>query len=100
MSVEGTAAKHTTNDHNDTTAMISTETRDFGSAASTVTADLSQMDFSKFQGSTSNKTDRNHPGSGRGRGGISHKVSGGQVSNGLVDFKGIFLLFVDAGSSR
>ena len=97
MSVDGTAAKHTTNDHNDTTAMISTETRDFGNAASTVTADLSQMDFSKFQGSTSNKTDRNHPGSGRGRGGISHKVSGGQVfvakklpcdvPNGLVDFK-------------
>ena len=84
-SVEGTAAKHTTSDHNDATA-ISTETRDSGSAEPTVTADLSQMDFSKFHStSANNKTDRNHPGKGRGRGRMSDKVSWGKMHRILND---------------
>ena len=111
-SVEGTAAKHTTSDHNDATA-ISTETRDMGSAEPTVTADLSQMDFSKFHStSASNKTDRNHPGKGRGRGRMSDKVSWGKLSSMQSDHvifemswrtlsssTGLCVPFVDAGSS-
>ena len=84
-SVEGTAAKHTTSDHTDASA-ISTETREVESAGPTVTADLSQMDFSQFHStSASNKTDQNHPGKGRGRGRMSDKVSWGKLSRSQSD---------------